>query len=279
MKPKQTISNTLLWQLSGDALPGVSYLFGTMHVKDERAFRHLNAVYAAMEQCAAFAAEFDLDATDSGISPHIFSLPEGKTLQDYIPPRKYRKMRAILLKTVGIDPDFLQYNQPILLANLIEEQIMMQDMPWPLDQHLWRHAAAREKTMLGIETLEEQVDILRQIPIEQQAASLLATTRHFTRYRRGLLAMAHWYETGNIRQLYQAARRGARGMRKLLLYNRNALMADRIMAMIATQTTFCAIGAAHLAGGKGVLRLLKTKGVHITPVVLTTTPNNANGIS
>jgi uncharacterized protein YbaP (TraB family) len=45
-------------------------------------------------------------------------------------------------------------------------------------------------------------------------------------------------------------------------------MANRIADLIQQQTAFCAIGAAHMAGAKGVLRLLKLKGLSINPVNL-----------
>ncbi|MGB0863917.1 MAG: TraB/GumN family protein [Saprospiraceae bacterium] len=38
--------------------------------------------------------------------------------------------------------------------------------------------------------------------------------------------------------------------------------------MVQEQTLFCAIGAGHLSGKKGVLKLLKDKGYKVKPVKL-----------
>ncbi len=257
---------TLLWEIHGETLPGISYVFGTMHVRNQRAFQRLQPVYAAIDNCAAFAAEFDLDDASAGENLQVLALPPDVSLDQLIPPKKYEKLRHILRKTVDIELNLLKKSQPILVANLIEESIMAIDMPFSLDQHLWQYAHNQEKIMLGIETLQEQIEILRQIPLKHQIQSLISTGSNISLHRRSLQKMAKWYEEGDIQQLYKTSRRGAHDLRKLLLYNRNELMANRICELVKAQTTFCAIGAAHLAGLKGVLRLLKRKGLQVRPV-------------
>lgn len=259
---------TLLWKISGDDLPGNSYVFGTMHVKDERVFRRLTAVYDAMEHCNAYAAEFDLQEAGEGIDPRLFALPAGVSLDQLMPVKKYEKLRRVLRKMLQINIDLLKYNRPLLLANFIEEGLLANNMPYSLDEHLWKYADGLGKSRAGIETLLEQLQVLQQIPIANQLQGLLSTVRNFSRYRRHLLKMAEWYGEGDIYKLYQSTRRGTHGLRRLLLYDRNALMADRIAALVRQQPTFCAIGAAHLAGQKGVLRLLKLNGFHLQPLSL-----------
>ncbi len=257
---------TLLWEISGAQFPGKSYLFGSMHVRDQRAFRRLEPIYAAIGACEAFAAEFNLDDAIGGESLETFALPEGQSLDQLMPLRKYTKLRRLLHKAMGIELDFFRYSQPILISNLIEERVMESEMPFALDQHLWQYALGHHKKMRGIETFQEQLEILQKIPLEQQISALLATGQQVSRHRRNLLKMAKWYEQGDIHQLYQASRRGAHGLRRLLLYDRNERMARRIAWMAREETTFCAVGAAHLAGMKGVLRLLKQMSVKVNPV-------------
>ncbi len=259
---------TLLWAISGEGLPGTSYLFGTMHVKDARVFQRLGKVYEAIAQCEAYAAEFDLQDAGEGIDPRLFALPEGMSLDQLMPVKKYDKIRRVLQKTLHFNIDLLKYNRPLLLSNLIEERLLASNMPESLDEHLWQYANLQGKKRVGIETLHEQLKILQSIPIQHQVQSLLATVRNFSRYRHHLLKMAQWYEQGDIYKLYQGSRRGTHGLRRLLLYDRNVLMAKRIALLVQEQTTFCAVGAAHLAGQHGVLRFMKLHGYHITPLQL-----------
>ena len=43
-------------------------------------------------------------------------------------------------------------------------------------------------------------------------------------------------------------------------------MTKRFAKIARSQTLFCAVGAGHLAGQKGMLRLLKKKGFNVRPV-------------
>ena len=51
-----------------------------------------------------------------------------------------------------------------------------------------------------------------------------------------------------------------------LLDERNQKMADRIIRLYEQDSTFVAIGALHLPGEQGVLRLLEQRGYRVTPV-------------
>ncbi len=258
-------NNTLLWRIEGDDLAAPSFLFGTMHVKDQRAFQHRPAVYERIVACSAFATEFDLGTVPLGIDPALLSLPPGESLDRLLGSRHYRKLRHILLKSLQLDIHFFRHQKPLLIANLIDERILSLDMPYALDEDLWRYAREREKRMLGIETYAEQLAILQRIPLDVQLAGLKAIGRNINSHRRQLLQMTRWYVAGDLRQIYRSARRGARGLRHLMLDDRNAVMARRMAAIARQQTCTFAIGAAHLAGYRGLLRLLKKEGFRLRP--------------
>src|SRR5436190_20347234 len=51
----------LLWKIEGNGLQKPSYLFGTMHVRDVRAFEFSDSVMIALDQCRNFALEIHPD--------------------------------------------------------------------------------------------------------------------------------------------------------------------------------------------------------------------------
>ncbi|MCB9293594.1 MAG: TraB/GumN family protein [Lewinellaceae bacterium] len=262
MKDKK---KTLLWEIRREEAPGPSYVFGTMHVQDQRAFAFREQAYGKIAQCDIMALEFDLGEAPAGMDPSLLRLPEGLTLTQLIPDKKFRKIRKVFRKVAGIDLYNLQYFSPIVVSNLINERILSQDMPLSLDEHLWKYARSLGKPVVGIESYREQLEILRQMPLEHQVASLVEMGQHIRRHRRQLLRMAEIYKEGDIFKLYRTARRSASGLRQLLLYRRNRIMAERLSELAAGQRVFCAIGAGHLAGGKGVLRYLKREGWRVRP--------------
>ena len=258
--------HSLLWQLEHRAFSEPSFLFGTMHVKDKRAFSTLDLLYHKIDACSAFASEFNLEEAFTGLDPKYVLLPENQTLDQLIPPKKLHKIAKILKKSFRIElMNFLRY-RPMMLTAMIDEQIFSQDRPFTLDRQLWSYAKSMEKEMLGIETYQEQIQIFQDIPIDYQVKILLAMSKNVRRHRKGLLRVADLYQQANLQQLYKSTVKGARGLKKLLIFDRNQLMANRIANLIAEQSVFCAIGAGHLPGAKGVLRLLKRKGFKVKPV-------------
>jgi hypothetical protein len=146
------------------------------------------------------------------------------------------------------------------MAFLIEESVHS------LDETLWNHAKSQGKTTTGVETFADQLETLRNIPFEQHLKGLTWLLKNYNRHKTRMHKMMERYAAGEIQALYQAAKKDAKGMRKTLLYRRNKLMAKRFVEIARTQSLFCAVGAGHLAGGKGMLRLLKKEGFKVSPV-------------
>jgi uncharacterized protein YbaP (TraB family) len=258
--------HSLLWEISGKEIAANSYLFGTMHVRDNRAFRNIEFLEKCIHNCSAFAAEFDLKDTDQQQLQEATALPNGSSLEDYLNPRIYKKLDRLLLKETGYKLRQLKYSSPILLFNLISEAQFQDDNPVALDNALYNIAQDADKDLMGLETFEEQMSVFSKVDIEDQCRSLKKMATHFISFKRELKKTSELYIQGDIQKLLKKSKRSIGGMRKVLLYDRNIIMADRFESFAKEQSLFAAIGAGHLGGKKGVLRLLKQKGYTIKPV-------------
>ena len=259
---------TLLWKISKKDKIGDSYVFGTMHVSDERAFQYEEIVQQKIRECDAFALEFNLETAEMNVSGEAMNLPEGTTLESLISPKKFAKISKRFTRTTGMD--LRQFNQsiPMQITNLMAAVILSQDRLKSLDETLFQYAKEQNKILLGIESFEEQLEIMAKIPIKNQLKGMLDCFKSLKQFRKQVLKMAKLYEQSDLQQLYKSSKKSAGSERKLLLYDRNEIMANRMDEMMQEQTIVCAIGAAHLAGKKGVLRLLKLKGWKVKPVLI-----------
>lgn len=256
----------MLWSLHQEDSPGISYLFGTMHVHDRKAFGLIGQVESVLRHCDALATEYDLDDPETVDVSWFNDLSKGKSVREVLPEKTWKKLRRILYKTLGIHLDAFHNAHPFVLINTVSSLILSKDMPLSLDEHLWESAKVWEKQTIGIETLQEQLAIVGKIPIEAHIKNLAQIAVNFPRYRHQTLKMAAWYASGNLAQLHRASVKGQGSLKRLLLYDRNAIMADRITTIAAAQSTLFAVGAGHLTGKYGLLRLLKNKGLKINPI-------------
>ncbi len=268
--------NTLVWQITPPNTDGtsrdnrevtqVSYILGTMHVRDARAFQFEHQFYDKIRDCETFATELNLDEIQNETN-FALSLPDNLRLSDLIKPKLFAKISQVVMQKVGAPLMHFNTMKPFMVTNLLTESVLSTDRMMSLDETLWRFASENGKILRGIETLDEQIEVLNKMSLDEQIKGLKDMTTHFPKFRRQLLSMAKLYEEADIEKLYKAARRSTKGSRRLLLFDRNEKMAQRI-ADFAKETSLCAaIGAGHLAGKKGVLRLLKNAKFEVKPIL------------
>lgn len=259
---------TLLWQLEGEEVQQPCFVFGTMHVRDRLAFGALPLLYQCIDQCEALATEFQLEELQAmGQHTHLFRT-NYSSLDSHYSPKLYSKMRRRIQKHFDLNLDLFKHFPPFFILNFINEQLLAKDMPLSLDEQLSNYATSQGKPCFGVETLAEQMALLQKIPLKYQLKALRSMVQNIHKHRAQLLKLGALYATGDPVRIYKATREGAGALRKLLIFDRNRIMAERISQLCRTQSIFVAIGAGHLSGGKGVLRLLKHQGIRLQPIPL-----------
>lgn len=266
--------STLLYQIDGNNIAGTSYLFGTMHVRDRSAFRAIDRLEQYIQSCNSFAAEFDLNDADMMALERASTLPEGRAIGHYINPSIYQKLAKVFGRETGLQLDLFQYRSPIIIINMIAEAQFRNDEVYPLDHALYRIAKSNGKLMLGLETFEDQLQVFSKLSIEEQARTLKKIATHFSAYRQEIIRAEVLYRSRDIQKLYKKTKKSIGSMRKVLLYDRNQTMVHQFMEFAQHNSIFAAVGAGHLAGAKGMLRLLKQKGYQVRPVYYDEDDNN-----
>ena len=261
-----TLKQTFLWQLFPPNNAPRSFILGTMHVKDARVFVMQHHLIELIREAELYAAETNLHDLNGQEDFLTMLIPDGRTIKEYYTDKQYSKMQKVLQKAFGVDIEQYLRFRPFFISSMVDQAILSKDMPYSLDESLWRYADEQGKEMTGVESYADQLNIMNKIPVEVQARQLLSLSKKFSAHRKEILKLTELYVNGDIKQLHRSARKGMGNLRKMLLWERNYRMADRIDALIREQSSFCAIGAGHLWGKKGVLKLLKDKGVKMEPI-------------
>ena len=249
----------MLYKIQHDTLGFSSYLLGTMHSRDNRAFTFYEASVQALGKCEHYAGEMNLGELDHSAFQAAFTLEDHKNLLDHIGERHYQRYRDIIFKAFHLDLNPLSHFKPIFIHGMLSEQCLNKERPISLDYQLYQDAVAMHKSVSGVETQNEQIDIASKINLKSQLLMLKSSVRNVSAFRNQVVSIANMYASGNTLGIFQKSSKNLYGMKSLMLTERNIRMADRIELICREQASFISIGAGHLSGSMGVLRLLKKK--------------------
>lgn len=237
-----------------------------MHVSSEEAYSPVTLAKHFMEQCQIYAGEMDLDDPELDQIGYVFMNEDGKILQDFIGDKKYKKYKKIIARSYNIDLDQIAHYRPLVISNMISESILTKSYDLSLDHFLWKYAQAMGLEMKGLESASVQFDIMRSIPMDNQLKALQSCTKNVSKFRKKVLHLSDLYKDGKLSKLYKTSKKSMGGLRKLMIYDRNEFMVNNLIPMTDQGATFCAVGAAHLSGGKGMLKKIKAAGFQISPI-------------
>ena len=212
--------------------------------------------------------ESSLDAKDHVYQQEFIFLPDPSIRSHFVADHRWHKMRNTFLKYYNLDIHHMAHVRPLFILSAIQQVIAGQSGGVSLDQRIWNYALANNKEVNGIETAQEQVEILLQLPLEDQYRHLVRFSKKISGHKSKLDKIITTYVDQNITQLYKLSKKSLGFNRNLLLQDRNQKMSERILAYHQQKSCFFSFGAGHLAGYKGILNILKKSGAHIAPVKL-----------
>ncbi|NND35401.1 MAG: TraB/GumN family protein [Saprospiraceae bacterium] len=262
MAGRKSSQCSLLWSVinkEGEA----SYLFGTMHVRSHTAHQFLSGVLPYIAGTQIFAAEMNLQQFDLKTMQESTTLSVEEGWYRHIKAQKFDKTRIALLKSFGIDLIHYKDRHPFLIMSAISESLLAIDNMASLDQELWNQADKMGRTCTGLESFFEQMDIMRRISVHDAFKQIFEISRNPGQFRKAMKKMISYYVSQDVNRLYKASRRQLQGLRKIMLFNRNERMVNRMEDLMFKETVFAGVGAAHLAGKQGMLSLLKKRGYKI----------------
>jgi uncharacterized protein YbaP (TraB family) len=268
----QGTPKALLWKVQPPGSSSPSYLFGTIHVKDDRVFQFADPVWAAMDSTQITAGELDLEQgrKDPLALMNMMMMPDGKRLEDLYKKKDWLLLEKELKEKLGVMAAMTYRMKPIFVMAMMMQGDLNSDQERVLDDHLLTTARTKDKRVIGIETVEEQMRALDALPLKEQAKMLLDQIKEegvpveFDR-------MIEAYAAQDLDLLVEVAMSSGGmppSLEKSLITDRNHRIAHRLDSiMTGGETIFLAVGAAHLPGKEGLITLLGSKGYTVLPVM------------
>ncbi|MCU0449758.1 MAG: TraB/GumN family protein [Bernardetiaceae bacterium] len=273
----------LLWEISGKGLAQPSYLYGTMHVADPRVLAMNDSAWRAFNRSQVLAGELVFDQSMMFQMMNQLFVPRDSTLDVLLTPEQYKVVKTKLEERMGMLASFADRMKPLFISVFLSEQTKPDPnepgsgLPGlggggrePLDLHLQTLAKQREMEVVGLETMEEQMEAFNSIPLKTQAQMLYEQVVSDTPEQNGpseLERMVQLYQRQEIDSLFNLTSQAFSGpMGQKLLVERNQNMADRMEKLMATKRVFTGVGAAHLPGPVGIIALLRQRGYTVRPL-------------
>ena len=276
-------TEALLWKIEyGDRPP--SYLFGTVHLTDERISDHSPTLLAALSGSRRLVLEIDDFSPDSFLKAfararELIMFTDRRRLDQLLTGEEYSKVSGILQRS-GFPPEVAGAVRPwvatLLMALSDCEQSRMRTGLLSLDAKLARHAQSLGIGVAGLETVELQLRAMASVPEADQIAILKAALRTYDRIDDIIETTVQLYlgrQTGAIwpLQLVLAEQVGVSpeafvSLEQSLLATRNLGMRESAARHLAEGGAFIAVGALHLPGRHGLVALLREAGYTVTAV-------------
>ena len=257
---------SVLWSVYDPILDRTNYLMGTMHLKDLNAYTYAFLAEKYVPLVDSYSGEMHLEHASEADLHQYFQLPSDQSLSDYYTPRQFKRMSSIFYKITGVHMAEVIHLTPMAITNIIAEAFSYEDYGLALDHHLWSYATKLDKALYGLESVQDQIDILQSIPMQHQVTGLKQVLRNVNKFGKSIITLGDLYAQGKLHKLYSKSKKSLGPLKLLMLYRRNENMVNRFISLSKNQSLFAAVGAAHLSGKHGMLHLLRYQGYEIKPI-------------
>lgn len=251
------------------------YLFGTIHLLPKDADWHYPALDRALARSDALVVEIT-DDNPANMTALVLRLgiDAAHPLSSLLSSGDFHRLDLAARKAGLPGTTALNVMRPWLatltltLAPLTRAGL---DPARGVDRQLRDMMAKAGKPVRALETAEEQIHFLADMPTRLQLDMLRQTVHEADHASVELQALLDAWQAGDdaaiARLENELMKRETPALYQRLLVQRNAVWAGRIKAMLDTPgTVFIAVGAAHLAGPDSVQAQLQKLGIDSTRV-------------
>ena len=264
--------NTLLWEISGKRLEKPSYLFGTYHFADKGFIDTMNVVNEKLSLADAIVGELIIDK-DVAAKLMPYMMLKDNSLDKFLTPKEYKLVDDYLKKLGKYELKMFNSFNPMAVQTLIIQltapKTFTETNP-AIDQYFQDYGRANNKKVIGLETAEEQAQILFASSLERQKEVLIKYVKNEKKNQAESQKLYNDYITQNLtatEKTFSKLEDFTPEEVDRLLKNRNIKWIEKLPALMQKQSLFIAVGAGHLVGKDGLIKGLQAQGYVVKPLV------------
>ena len=263
------LENSLLWKISGNGLDKPSYLYGTIHLTCN--YNVTDKLVKAFAETNQVVLEIDMDDPNMQAKMMQGVMMKGdNTIKSLLSEEDYELLGTFFKDNMGMGLGMFNKMKPMLVSAMLVTKMVPCESPVSFEAEFMKIAKEQNEEVRGLETVEYQMSVFDSIPYSEQLDNFVKMAKE------GLEKSKSEFEKLNA--LY--AKEDIEGLMKLmtededmsakfideLLTKRNENWIPVIEGMSKEKPTFYGVGAMHLAGDQGVIKLLRKAGYTVEAV-------------
>ena len=260
--------NTVLWKISGNGLKKDSYLLGTMHIMCEDDYILKDKIKNLIPQVDVVTFEVNLASEENkALIPEMMK-PDTSFLKG-LSQGELLKIDSILISQ-GLSVKMLEMMSPAVFVSVLSLKSMNCSDPRnvkTMEADIQTLAASANKKIDDLETLKFQIDMLNSM---FKASDLLKYLEKIDEMPAVSNKMVTAYKAENLKDLetviYDSSYMSKEEQADFLT-KRNNNWINKMPAKMTQSSHLFAVGAGHLVGNEGILKLLTAKGYKLTPIL------------
>lgn len=273
----------LLWKISGKDTKQPSYIVGTHHMAPVSFVDSIAGLRQAMADTRQLYGEINMSKVRTPEFAQRMAkammLPQGTTLKSLFRPAQYDSINVTVKKLFGMDLSFFNQLKPAAVTTQITAMLAAQankdfNPNDGLDEYFQKTAAKAGKKVDGLETADLQFKVLFDSQSLQRQAELLyciATQMDREVEQTRKLTQAYLsQDLTTMAEIIDEKTNTSCDSRpeelEALIYNRNANWCKSMPAIMQQAPTLFVVGAGHLPGERGLIKLLQTQGYTVEAV-------------
>ncbi len=278
-----TAQAQLLWKVSGNNLSRPSYILGTYHFAPASMLDTIPGMSQALEGCDVVVGELEgndlLNPQSQAMAAQAMIAPVDSTLDKLFTPQEYAIVEQVFDKyfgTMGVKLSQMNMLKPSAISTQMQAIQAIKSFPTMdvndlIDMAVQKRASLAGRPSLAFETVEEQIDLLFNAPLTEQAQGLLDACKKDDLFAEQSSALVEAYmsqDLSKIEAIINDPELGGNDAEAMdaLIYDRNRSWAAKLVKMMPERACLVCVGAGHLPGNQGLLQLLRDRGYTVEPM-------------
>ena len=265
----QELEKSLLWKISGNGLKDDSYLFGTIHITCDATLD--DNTLRALDNTKQLYLELDMD--DKSMQMQMMKymmMKDGAKLSTLLSPEDFKILDEFMKKNLNMSAKMFDSFKPFMISSMLFPK-MLDCKSQSVESELMKITKEQNEEIFGLEKAEDQMKVFDEISYQDQADELLKTVKdNLEKDKKEFQEMITIYQNkdieGMLKMMSDSDNKITSENQDILLNNRNKNWIPIMVKTMKDKPTFFGVGAGHLAGEEGVIKLLRKKGYKVEAV-------------